>query len=121
MSKQDRVEKINQLILCISSVGRRFFHTEGNVAYMKLKNGHIYFVDDYTKHEVRVLNNHSDWNNFSHSGTVLAVVLDFAHYIRYGKPSNGKNGYRGLLSSDWCHNEEEHQKIIDFANEIGFL
>lgn len=121
MSKENRVEQINCLIEVISSIGRRFFHTEGTIAHMKLKRGHIYFVDDYTKEDVRVLNNQKDWSNFSHSGTIHALVLDFADFIRTGEPSNGKHGYRGLLSRDWGCSESEHDEMIAFAKTIGFV
>ena len=53
-TKEERVETINRLIQYISKHGRRFFYTKGtienadinSVAFMKLKNGRIYFVDN---------------------------------------------------------------------------
>ena len=121
MSKQDRIENINQLIVCISNVGRRFFYKQGNVSYMKIKGGRIYFADDYTKKDVAVINNYKDWPNFSHGGTLRALVLDFAEYIRIGAPSNGKHGYRDLLSSDWGCSDSEQSEMIAFAKTIGFI
>lgn len=121
MSKEQRLSDINHLIHLISSTGRRFFYKNGNVASMILKSGHIYFVDDYTRKAVRVVNNYRDWNGLSHGGTIRALILDFAEFIRSGKPSNGKHGYGGLLSNDWRHTNLQHQPILDFAVAIGFL
>lgn len=127
--KTERVEIINKLIKFISKRGRRFFFTNGtihvanveSVAYMKLKNGRIYFVDNFTKLEVPVLNNGRDWNGFSHGGTLRALVLDFAEFIRTGKWSNGSNRYGGLYCSHWGHSDEIQQEIIDYAKEVGYL
>jgi hypothetical protein len=119
--KEERLEIINKLIEFISKRGRRFFITENNLAYMKLKNGRIYFVDDYTKNEIAVINNYRDWKGFSHGGTLRALVLDFAEFVREGKYSNGNNGYGGLHCPHWGHSEEVQKEIIDYAKEIGYL
>lgn len=127
--KNERVEIINKLIKFISERGQRFFYTsctlhENNVdsmAYMKLKNGRLYFVDDYTKREVPVLNNGRYWKGLSHGGTIRALILDFAEFIRSGKYSNGKYGYGGLYCRHWGHSDEIQQEIIDYAKEIGYL
>lgn len=121
MNKIERLEVINNLIKFISERGRRFFYTNNNLAFMKLKNGRIYFVDDYTQKEIPVINNYRDWKGFSHGGTIRALVLDFAEYIRTGKDSNGNNGYGGLYSPHWGHSEEIQQEIINYAKQIGYL
>lgn len=128
-AKQDRIETINKLIKFISERGRRFFYSNRTInmenvdslAFMKLKNGRIYFVDDYTRKEIYVINNYRDWNGFSHGGTLRALILDFAEYIRTGKYSNGNNGYGGLYCQHWGHSDETQQEIIDYAKEIGYL
>lgn len=129
MDKQKRLETINKLIKFISERGRRFFYTKDtinhdgvrNVAYMKLINGRIYFVDNYTTKEIAVLDNGRDWKGFSHGGTLRALVLDFTELIRNGKYSNGSNGYGGLYCGHWGHSEEIQSEIINYAKEIGYL
>ncbi|RDY70301.1 hypothetical protein DXT76_13585 [Halobacillus trueperi] len=128
-TKEERLETINKLIKFISKSGRRFFYTkstlrsddEESVAYMELKKGRIYFVDNYTKDAIAVINNHRRWNNFSHGGTLQALVMDFADFIRTGKSTNGKHGYGGLFCPHWGHADEIQQEIIDYAKEIGYL
>lgn len=128
-TKEERLETINQLIKFISERGRKFFYTKDtidkenvdSVAYMKLKNGRIYFVDNYTLHEIAVINNYRDWKGFSHGGTLRALVLDFAEFIRTGKCTNGNNGYGGLYCSHWGHSDDIQQEIIDYAKKIGYL
>ncbi|MDY0395395.1 hypothetical protein ACFSMW_13370 [Virgibacillus halophilus] len=127
--KEERLDKINKLIKFISGRGRRFFYSNGTVnmdnvesiAFMKLKNGRIYFVDDYTQREIAVINNYRDWNGFSHGGTLRALILDFAEFIRSGKYTNGNNGYGGLYCPHWGHNDEIQQEIIEYAKHIGYL
>lgn len=130
MDKQERIDIINNLIKFISKRGRRHFYSKGTLhddnvhstAYMRLLiNGRLYFVDNYTKELVSVIKSGREWYGFSHGGTLQALILDFADFIRTGKYSNGKNGYEGLYSSDWGHSEEIQQEIINYAIEIGYL
>ena len=129
MAKQERLEVVNQLIKFISQRGRRFFYTkdtlehEGveSVAYMKLKNGRIYFVDNYTQKESAVINNYRRWNGFSHGGTLRALVLDFADFIRTGENSNGNHGYAGLHCDHWGHSSDIQKEVIEYARAIGYL
>lgn len=129
MSKQERLEIINKLIKYISEHGRRFFWTKGtvnqdsveSVAFMKLKNGRLYFVDNYTLKEIPIIDNGHRWNGFSHGGTLRALVQDFADYIRTGKYSNGNHGYGGLYCGHWGHSDEIQNDIIRYAKEIGYL
>jgi len=128
-TKEERMDLINNLIQFISERGRRFFYTkstvrsddEESIAYMEIKKGRIYFVDNYTKESIAVINNNRRWNNFSHGGTLQALVMDFADFIRTGKNTNGKHGYGGLLCPHWGHSDEIQQEIIDYAKEIGYL
>ena len=43
-----------------------------------------------------VINNYRDWKGFSSGGTLRALILDFAEFIRTGKYTNGNNGYGGM-------------------------
>ena len=59
--------------------------------------------------------------DLAYGGTLRALVLDFAEFIRNGKYSNGQNGYGGLYSEGWGHSDEVQQEIIKYAKEIGYL
>lgn len=127
-TKEERLEIVNKLIHYISEHGRRFFYTKGtytnvdieSVAFMKFKNGRLYFVDNYTETEIP-MTARSNWDGFSHGGTLRALVSDFAEYIRTGKYSNGNNGYGGLYCSHWGHSSDIQQDIIDYAKNVGYL
>lgn len=121
--KEQRVEIINKLITKISSVGRRFFFNkkDGSVAYFKLENNRIYFVDDYTKESIYAYGPKYFGNGFSHGGTMQSLVLEFSEFIRTGKCINGKNGYGGLYCPYWGYLASEMFEIRSFAADIGYL
>jgi hypothetical protein len=121
LNKQERLEIINKLIKFISEKGRRFFYCKGQIAYMKLKNNRIYFVDDYTGKEVYAYPSYNDRKGFSHGGTLWGLVNDFREFISKGEFSNGKHGYGGLYSPHWGYPEEDMQAIRQYAKEIGYL
>lgn len=53
-TKRERLEIVNKVIKKIASLDRQFFlnKKDGYVAEMLLKNGRVYFRDDYTKAEI---------------------------------------------------------------------
>lgn len=128
LTKEERIEIINKLIKFISERGRRFFYRKETllgkdtdfVAFMKLKNNRVYYVDDYTQTEIPIVSN-GNWQGFSHGGTLRALVSEFAFFIRTGIPCNGMHGYGGLYSGGWGHSDEIQQEIINYAKEIGYL
>lgn len=122
ITKEQRLDIINQLIQKISSEGNRHFYKDGNLAEMKFKGNRLYFTDEWTGVDI-IVKNVPHWNNFTHGGTIQALILDFADFIRTGKATNGKHGYGGLYApaATWGYTEEEHQRMIVFAKEIGYL
>lgn len=123
MDKKERLEAINKLITFISERGRRFFYckSKDRTAYMKIKNGRVYFVDDYTEEDVYAYTHYTDRNGFSHGGTLWAMVCDFSEYIRKGNDANGSHGYSGLYSEYWGYDDESTKEIIIYARELGYL
>lgn len=123
MTKQERVALINNLIKCISESGRQFFKTRstGNVSSMAIINKRVYYIDSYTQVPIYCKNGSPTWEHFSSGGTLQALVLDFADFIRTGKKVNGKNGYGGLHSEHWGYDEASKEKVITYAREIGYL
>lgn len=126
-SKEERINTINKLIVFISERGRRFFYRKEsmnrfpNTAYMKVKNGRVYFVDDYTHKPIYAYPSYPNQKGFSHGGTLWALVCEFSYFIRTGIPCNGKYGYGGLYSGGWGHSDEIQQEILNYAKEIGYL
>lgn len=126
--KQHRLNIMNSLIRFISERGHRYFYRKETllgkekdfVAFFKLKNNRIYYVDDYTQTEIPMVKR-GNWQGFSHGGTLRALVSEFAYFIRTGIPCNGTYGYGGLYSGDWGHSSEIQQEIINYAKEIGYL
>jgi len=86
-TKHERLEDANYAILQISMLGRRFFYNEkGNrVARFELSiDGKLWFVDDYTGKRVYTAYRGGRWRNFSHGGTMRAIIEALAEYIRTG-------------------------------------
>lgn len=122
-TKEQRLETVNKLITKISSVGRRFFFNkkDGSVAYFKLENNRIYFVDDYTKESIYAYGPKYFRNGFSHGGTMQSLILEFSEFIQTGKCVNGKNGYGGLCCPYWGYLASEMFEIRSFAYDIGYI
>ncbi|MEX3623544.1 hypothetical protein [Viridibacillus arvi] len=129
MDKQERVEIVNSLIKFISDRGGRYFYKKdtllrknaNNVAYMKLKGGRVYFVDDWTEQDVYAYPNGKDRDGFSHGGTLWALICDFGDFIRNGGNTNGSHGYGGLYSEYWGYDDQSIKEVIAYAKEIGYL
>lgn len=90
--KHDRAQIVNQLVIDISSFGRRFFYSPKNMAggtstahFFVDARGAIWFVDDYTEKPIYVAYRNR-WQNFSHGGTLRALVQAMAEFIRSGQP-----------------------------------
>jgi hypothetical protein len=96
MTKQQRCDEVNKVILAISNHGRRFFYNghHDRVASMYVApNGHIYFIDAYTGGAIYVAYN-GRWRKFTNGGTLRDLVLQFYTYISKDVPIN--IGYIGL-------------------------
>ncbi len=102
--KQERLQHANELIQVIAAHGRRFFfhggvnvydpHTKTTVfvpasryARFELRNGRVWFIDDYTEkaiftHQTSIP---SRWRGFSHGGTLRSLVEAMRDYIVHGR------------------------------------
>lgn len=80
LTRFDRLEIANEFIKIIASHGREFFKTGNQIAYMKIKAGHVYWVDDYTHAEIYL--SYKYWTKgFTHGGTLRALVQALRLYI----------------------------------------
>lgn len=127
-TKQERIKEINLLIGMIANRGRHLFKSKenGTMSYFALsenkeKGSRLWYFDKVGgKINPYPSNRHNDFG-FSDGGTLWGLVHDFREYILTGKPSNGRNGYGGLLSDGWGYSKEDMDCIINKAKEIGFL
>lgn len=126
MNKQERCIKANELILLIATSGRKFFNYEdraernGFICKFELKKGRTYFLDGYTNKRIYAYGNQYFRRKFTQGGTMQALVLDIAEWIRTGKPTNAKNGYGGVYCDHWGYPADDMAKIQRKAQEIGF-
>lgn len=123
MNKEERCKLANELILLIATIGRKFFNYEdknGCIGKFEMKNGRTYFVDGYTKKPIYAYDNYYFHRKFSEGGTMQALILDMAEWIRTGKPTNAKNGYGGVYCDYWGYPPSDMAKIQRKAQEIGF-
>jgi len=80
----------------------------------------VKFIDGYSQKKVTISDRRKD-RNFSHGGTMWALIKDFKEYILNAGDTNGENGYCGLYSTAWGYSIEGMDKIVSLAKEIGFL
>lgn len=123
MTKLERLIKANELIHLIATTGRKFFNSEdknGFISKFEMKNGRTYFVDGYNKKPIYAYDNYYFHRKFSQGGTMQALILDIAEWIRSGKPTNGKSGYGGVYCDHWGYPSQDMANIQRKAKEIGF-
>ncbi|MFR3684868.1 MAG: hypothetical protein ACLTXM_07510 [Enterococcus sp.] len=123
MTKQERLNFANDFIKLIASTGRKFFNYEENggaIGRFELKNGRTYFIDGYTKKSIYAYENHYFGNRFTEGGTMQALVLDIAEWIRTGQATNAKNGYGGIYCDNWGYPSQDMSAIQQRAKEIVY-
>jgi hypothetical protein len=124
-NKQERVEIVNKILRKIASKSHQDFYYKDADRYaeMKIKNGRIYFTDDYTGKDVYAYSHAygSKRGKFSHGGTMWGLINDFREFIQTGKYTNGNHGYGGLYCTHWGYEEEDMKDIRAFARELGYL
>lgn len=121
--KEKRCEQANELINVIANSGRKFFNYEengGSIGCFELRNGRTYFIDGYMGKSIYAYENRFFRQKFSEGGTMQALVLDIAEWIRTGEPTNAKNGYGGVYCDYWGYSDEAMKEIREKAIEIGF-
>lgn len=123
MSKERRCELANELIRLIAFTGRQFFNYEengGSIGRFELRSGRTYFIDGYLGKSIYAYENRFFRQKFTEGGTMQALILDIAEWIRTGKATNAKNGYGGIYCDHWGYPDEDMKKIREKAIEIGF-
>jgi hypothetical protein len=119
--QQKRIEIVNLIIKEISYRGRRFFHYEGQVAYIYKDGNKIWMRKEYLNKRDVCLSVKYPPRNWHHGGTLWALTMDFKEYIQKGGDTNHKNGYGGLYCPHWGYAEEDMIIIQELAKELGYL
>lgn len=124
--KQERAEKINQLIKTIADCGRRFFYTKSQETYASIEvdhRGKIWFIDDYTRKRIYT-HYRNTWKGFSHGGTLRDLVIAFREFISKAKPLP-KFAF-GPWPDHFCDGDlwgygEDMKKVRDKAMSLGLI
>lgn len=145
--KQDRLGHANALIRIIASHGRRFFWYGGvnrwdqatksstfeaadRMARLELRNGRVYFVDDYTQKAVythMTANFENGWRGFSHGGTLRSLVEDMRDYVMKGtliprwKIVIERSGARSLEENIWGYDVAAARAVRDAAYALPII
>ena len=130
-TKQERVDHANQLIRIIAAHGRRFFYCQkySRTARVELRNGRVYFVDDYSDKAIYThpTNWGNKWRGFSHGGTLRDLVEKMRDYITHGKPippgyivikQLGKDGLDGNI---WGYDVASAEAVRAAAYELPII
>lgn len=82
--KQERLEKVNELIKTIASTGHKFFSHKGRISQMEIdRRGRVWFID--CNHNDRIYTHYKGiWRGFSEGGTLEALVIAFRNFITKG-------------------------------------
>ncbi|WP_448104722.1 hypothetical protein [Pedobacter panaciterrae] len=125
MDKQKRVEIVNEIIIEIASRGRKFFHSDGNIAELFLRNGKIFYKFEWACRGVTEtclsIPDYRKPKGWQHGGTLLGLVRDFCDFIKGDDDANHNNGYGGLYCPHWGYSEEDMNAIQAKAIELGYL
>lgn len=85
LTKYERVETANKMLIAIASCGRKFFAHEDRVSQFEIDHrGRIWFTDKYTKKRIYVQYK-GNWRGFSDGGTLRALVERLRDFITQGK------------------------------------
>ncbi|WPS85568.1 hypothetical protein SMD22_00475 (plasmid) [Brevibacillus halotolerans] len=129
-TKPERVEIVNKIIRKIATSGRKFFrdydYEDGRKVF---RDGVAHFILDVKERPVFVQSNGSiikftsknAHERFNNGGTMWGLVNDFYDYIKSGKETNGKHGYRGLLCPHWGYPEEDMNEIRNLAYDLYYM
>ena len=121
-TRQDRIEIVNQIIVKISSLDRKFFDYKGEVSKIFQRNGRLYMFNEYNKKDMCLSTKYGyPPKGFTHGGTLWGLTKDFKQFIITGEKSNGENGYGGLGSTHWGYSPESMEDIRQTAKVLGYL
>ena len=122
LTHDQRVDRVNQLLVVIGSCGRNFFRSKGTTSYMERDaRGKVWWVDSYSQKRVYTHDESGRWRNFTNGGTLRALVIELRKYIVSGTPLHP--GYFGPWHKDYCGGDlwgygEDMQQVRDAAARL---
>lgn len=86
LSREQRLNRANQLIGVIANYGRRFFYHEGRIGRFELGDrGRVWWIDAYS--QARIYTHYrGPWRRFTGGGTLKALICNLRDYITKGTP-----------------------------------
>lgn len=128
MSKEKRIEIVNEIIKEIASRGRKFFYSSktDKTGKIILRNNRLYYESEWQPEWEKPLVTLSPKHvipprNFNHGGTLWSLMMDFKDFIQTGKKSNHNHGYGGLYCPHWGYPEDDMKAIQTKAKELNYL
>lgn len=122
MTKQQRIDIVNEIIKEISSRGRKFFMHDDKIAHLFLRNGRLYMKNEYNGKDMCLnLPDYRKPKDWHHGGTLWGLTQDFRDFVLSGDDINGENGYGGLYCPHWGYSSEDMEAIQAKAKELGYL
>jgi len=83
--REERLERVNELIHVIASHGRKFFCYEGITCWLELdERERLWFVDSWRGDRTYTHRN-GPWSTFHHGGTLKGLVECFRDFVMFNK------------------------------------
>lgn len=145
-ARQVRLEEANALIKLIASHGRHFFWYRGQRVYnekdqsltwrpadrtarFELRKGRLYYIDEYTEKAIYLQRTgiESNWDGFSHGGTLRGLVESMRDYILNGTRVPGwqiviqQQGREDLEKNIWGYDAAAAQFVRDAAYKMPMV
>lgn len=124
MTREERLTAANELLEVISSCGRNFFRYQDRVARIEEDcHKRLWFVDDFSEKRIFLHCSWSQWQGFSHGGTLkdlIRLLKDFVVHEKLLSPwvfGPWPDWYCG--GDLWGYGEDNMEKIRKFAKEKG--
>jgi hypothetical protein len=124
----NRLNNINALIKYIGEIDtnryKPLLHNKNDAGtfdqgyFLFADNGLLYFVDSYTKKQIRPIDSASSQRDhyFSSGGNMWWLVQSFAQFIM-----TGKEGHLRDYKEIWAFDYDSTMKVREKAKEIGFI
>jgi len=112
---EDRCNKINELMECISLYDRQFFSFGKKLAKFSIEKGDIYYTPEYMVDKFKVIlrSEHPMWKS-SHGSCLRQQLINFTHYIKFGTLIS-------LFDTYWGYSKQNLQKIHNKAKKLGLI
>jgi hypothetical protein len=115
----DRCEKANQLIQLIANTDRRFFYCKltDNIASLEVADKNkIVLIDDYSRKKVDINKEYSEWQGFSHGGTLHRFVYALGQWVK-----GNDEFFYNMYSTTWAYTMDGMCSIVEKSRDLGMI